>query len=220
MPRTRSGKIYNTLVAATPTTPPPHVPYTPEEILSLGLTQPTINLHQGLTPAMYAMWRAKCQIVGMARPQYYRIVLDILNAHGSVVLGHISDQKDTLLQWALGCYMRKTSLVEDKILIKLIHTIIHHMDTPKEMSTYNDNRVTPLFWAIYIAHEIPFKRKYLHGIIIHLLNKCAKRGWTDKDIRLQTYWHRKKFGTPKMFLITDLTTPEINTLLIKTFLIA
>jgi hypothetical protein len=228
MARTRSGKIYNTLVAVTPTksvtktttpTPTPHVPYTCQEILSWGLTTPTIKLHEGLTPAMYAMWQAKCQIAGIARPRYYKVVLEILDTHGSVALGHVSNAKDTLLQWALSCFMLKTEPEEEKILVKLIHTIIHHMDTPKEMSVYNYNRVTPLFWAIYLANDVPSKRKYLNSIIIHLLNKCDKMEWTHKDIELQTYWHRK-FGVPKMFLITDLTTPEINKLLIKTFLIA
>lgn len=227
MARTRSGKLYNTLVAVAPTTPTktttPYVPFTPDEILKIGLATPTINLHEGLTPAMYAMWRAKCQITGISRPRYYKVVMEILNTHGSIALGHISDTKDTLLQWALGCLTIPTTHEEEKILVKLIHTIIHHMDSPKEISTHNYNGVTPLFWAFYLAYEyrtyhksIP-KDKYLDGIIIHLLNKCAKKGWTHKDINFQGSWYRK-FDDPKMFHITDLTTPEINKRLVKFFL--
>jgi len=227
MARTRSGKIYNTLVAVAPTksvpktTPAPYVPYTPDEILSAGITTPTINLHKGLTPAMYALWRAKCQIAGIARPRYYKIVMEILNTHGSIALGHVSDTKDTLLLWALASFMIKTEPEEDKLLVKLIHTIIHHMDAPKEMSTSNYNGITPLFWAFYLTHEYNtknyYKKKDMEGIIIHILNKCAKKGWTHKDINFQSSWFRK-WDAPKMFHITDLTTPNLNTRLIKTFL--
>ena len=228
MARTRSGKLYNTLVAVKTTkpkpkttTPAPYVPYTPDEILSFGLTTPTINLHEGLTPAMYAMWRAKCQIASIARPRYYKIVMEILNTHGSVALGHVSDTKDTLLQWALGCYTKETCRDALKPLIKLIHTIIHHMDTPTEMSTSNYNGVTPLFWAFYTAHDTKFrdsfKYMYKKGIIIHLLNKCAKKGWTREDINFQSTWFRK-WDVPKTFHISDLTTPELNKRLVKVFL--
>lgn len=226
MPRTRSGKFYSTIVdvASRPkTATSSHVPYTREEILSLGLTSPAIKVYAGLTPAMYAMSQAKCRI-SLDRARYYKIVLDILDAHGSFALGHVSDKKDTLFQWTLGCFVTETYSKSFKTLVKLIHTIIHHMDTPKEISTPNYNNVTPLFcfWAIYMANVLKdaknkSKKRCLDGIIIHLLNKCRVKGWSHKDINLQVYWHRK-FSVPKMIHITDLTSPEINKYLIKTFL--
>lgn len=220
MARTRSGKIYNALVAVTSKTTS-HVAYTPDEILELGLATPTISLHDGLTPAMYAMWRGKHQITSIARLQYYKITLEILDAHGSVALGHVSHAKDSLLHWALGCFMISTDPEEDGLLVELIHTIIRHMKTPKEMSTVNYNDVNALFWIFYMAHVFDinnYEKKHmdLEGIIIHILNKCVKKGWFLEDINFQRSWFRW-WGAPKTFHISDLTTPKINKLLIQTF---
>lgn len=221
MPHTRSGKIYNTIVAVASspkTASRSRVVHTHEELLRLGLTTPAIKFTNGLTPAMHALWEAKARVGDRAR--YYKIVLDILDAHGSVALGHVSDCEDTLLHWTLVCLGAGVYTESIKTLVKLIHTIIHHMDTPKEMSTPNSKNVTALFWAIYMANALKdcnIKKRCLDGIIIHLLNKCRVKGWSHKDINLQACW-LNNIPVPKMFHITDLTSPEINKYLIKSFL--